>query len=313
MADTIPGKQVIEIGLQNESIGSDSLYTAFNKTKTNFNTLFACASPYNTFNSGEGITATANANTGTVDFTNTGVLNIIPADSSIVINQSNGNVQIRAVGGGGGGGGLTSVGIIPASTARLTVSNSPIISNGNMTLDLAVTGVAPGSYTNPTVTVDSYGRVMSIASAASPGTVSSISISPGSGIQVVGSPITTSGTITITNTGVTKLTAGSGISLSGSNGNVTISAPVTGGTVTSVGISSSSLTVTNSPITTTGTISVDLPTNVSVTGSTTIGTFMKLTPGTAPSSPTRGTVYYDSTANKLKVYTGSAWETITSA
>ena len=29
----ISGLQVIDIGLQNESTGSDSLYTAFNKTK----------------------------------------------------------------------------------------------------------------------------------------------------------------------------------------------------------------------------------------------------------------------------------------
>jgi hypothetical protein len=45
----ISGQQVIAVGLQNESANSDSLYTAFNKTVTNFATLFACASPYNTF------------------------------------------------------------------------------------------------------------------------------------------------------------------------------------------------------------------------------------------------------------------------
>ena len=32
----ISGLQTINIGLPNESAGSDSLYTAFNKTKTNF-------------------------------------------------------------------------------------------------------------------------------------------------------------------------------------------------------------------------------------------------------------------------------------
>jgi hypothetical protein len=40
---------------------------------------------------------------------------------------------------------------------------------------------------------------------------------------------------------------------------------------------------------------------------------IKCTPTSAPASPTAGTVYYDSTANKLKVYTGTVWETITSA
>ena len=36
-------------------------------------------------------------------------------------------------------------------------------------------------------------------------------------------------------------------------------------------------------------------------------------PGSAHSAPVEGMVYYDGTANKLKVYTGSAWETITSS
>jgi len=39
--------------------------------------------------------------------------------------------------------------------------------------------------------------------------------------------------------------------------------------------------------------------------------FMKLEPrSTAPSSPTKGMIYYDSTDNKLKLYTGSAWENL---
>jgi hypothetical protein len=67
------------------------------------------------------------------------------------------------------------------------------------------------------------------------------------------------------------LNAGTGISLSGSNGNVTVSTTVTGGTVTSVGVSSSTLTVTNSPVTTTGTISVELPSAISLTGNVDAG------------------------------------------
>jgi len=46
----------------------------------------------------------------------------------------------------------------------------------------------------------------------------------------------------------------------------------------------------------------------------TINSLFKLNPKTsAPSSPQEGMVYYDSTLNKLRVYTGSAWETITSS
>jgi len=41
-------------------------------------------------------------------------------------------------------------------------------------------------------------------------------------------------------------------------------------------------------------------------------TSVTLTPGTVP-TPVEGLVYYDSTANKLKFYNGSAWETVTSA
>jgi len=38
-----------------------------------------------------------------------------------------------------------------------------------------------------------------------------------------------------------------------------------------------------------------------------------LVPQGVPSSPQEGQVYYDSAANKLKLYTGAGWETITSA
>ena len=41
--------------------------------------------------------------------------------------------------------------------------------------------------------------------------------------------------------------------------------------------------------------------------------YMTMTPRAEPGTPDEGMVYYDSTANKLKVYTGSSWETITSS
>ena len=40
---------------------------------------------------------------------------------------------------------------------------------------------------------------------------------------------------------------------------------------------------------------------------------LELAPTSAPADPAEGMIYYDSTANKLKVYTGAAWETITSS
>jgi hypothetical protein len=83
----ISGLQVINIGLQNESTGSDSLYTAFNKTKDNFATLFTDASPYNTF-TGNGVTITANATSGTVNIDNTGVTNVALTSNNLTITGS---------------------------------------------------------------------------------------------------------------------------------------------------------------------------------------------------------------------------------
>jgi len=288
----ILGIQDINVGLPNESTGSDSLYTAFNKTVTNFNTLFACASPYNTFTGGVGITATANANTNTVTVTNTGVTNII-AGTNIVVNQSNGNVTISSFGGGSGGGGtVTSVGLSPVSTSRLTVTNSPVVSSGVISIDLANSGVTAGTYNYPTMTVDQYGRVTAIANSSVSGTVTSVGIvTSGIGIQLSGSPITTSGNITIINTGVTRLSAGTGINLSGSNGNVTISTTTTGGTVTSVGLSSSTLTVTNSPVTTVGTIGIELPANVNITGQLLLSSSENLSNGAAANLSTTASYF----------------------
>lgn len=261
----ITGKQTVAIGLPNESQGSDSLYTAFTKINNNFDTLFACASPYNTFAGGNGISVNTNGNTNTVTITNSGVTSLV-AGTNITLSGSNGQVTISAIGGGNGGGGtVTSIGITPSP--RLTVTGSPIVSSGNMMIDLAVSGVTAGSYSNPVISVDGYGRVTSAANGNSGGTVTSVAVSPGNGIQVTGSPITSNGTITITNTGVTRLNAGSGIFLTGTTGEITISAPVTGGTVTSVNLTSSTLTVTGAPVVTAGTITVDLPTNPTRYGS----------------------------------------------
>lgn len=268
---SIPGKQTINIGLPNESANSDSLYTAFNKAQTNFNILFDDASPYNTYNAGNGIGVTANANSGTVTITNTGVTQI-NAGTGITLSGSTGNITISSNGGGNGSGGtVTSVGIEPVSNTRLTVSGSPIVSSGTMYVDLAPSGANSGSYVNPNVTIDTYGRVTSIANGSIAGTVTSIGLTPGPGIQVGGGPITSNGNITVTNTGVLRVNAGAGINVSSGNGNVTISATSLGGTVTSVGITSSQLVVSGSPVVNSGTISVNLPTNVSVVGNLTVG------------------------------------------
>ena len=88
------------------------------------------------------------------------------------------------------------------------------------------------------------------------GTVTSVAATAGTGIAVTGSPITTSGTLNITNTAPDQtvvLNAGTGISTSGTYPNFTITntSPSSGGTVTSV---ASGTGLTGGPITTTGTL-----------------------------------------------------------
>lgn len=224
----IQGQELIQVGAQNSPTGSDSLWVAFNKTQNNFATLFSEASQYNTFVGEEGIIATANAQTGTVRIKNTGVLNIIPG-TGIALASANGNVVISVSGSGAGNvvAGVTSVGIV---SNTLAVTNTPIISTGDILLDLPVqSNILPGSYITPTVTVDAYGRVTKISNNTIAGTVTSVAIVGSAGIDVSGGPITSNGSITLTNTGVTKVTAGAGISLSAETGAITISMTNPGG------------------------------------------------------------------------------------
>ena len=108
------------------------------------------------------------------------------------------------------------------------------------------------------------------ASQAGAGTVTSIDLTAGTGISVSGGPITSSGSITVTNSApdqVVALTAGTGITTSGTYPNFTItnSAPSSGGTVTSVaaltlGTSGADLSSTVANGTTTPVITLNVPT-----------------------------------------------------
>lgn len=104
---------------------------------------------------------------------------------------------------------------------------------------------------NSAITIN--GSSTSLGGSVSVGTVTSVAASAGTGISVTGSPITSSGTITITNTApdqTVTLAAGSGISVTGTYPNFTVAntSPSSGGTVTSVsaGTGMSFTTITSS-------------------------------------------------------------------
>ncbi len=242
----IQGLQEINIGLPNESTGSDSLFTAFTKTKDNFTNLFANASP--TPLAGNGIAISNVSNVITVS------ANLV-AGNNTILTTSSGAIIIESLGGNA------------ASTITGVVAGTGLTGGGffgNVTLSLATSGVVAASYTNPTITIDAQGRITSATNNVIAGTVTSVGLVPGSGISISGGPITSNGTITVTNTGVTRLSAGSGISLSSSNGNITVSANTSSGTVTAVGITSSTLTATGTVVSS-GNITVNIPTNTTVT------------------------------------------------
>jgi hypothetical protein len=173
---------------------------------------------------------------------------------------------------------------------------------------------------------NSAGTVKLLASnAASTGTVSSVAASVPAFLSVAGSPITTSGTLAITLSGTalpvanggtgltttpangaldigngtgftrTTLTAGTGVTITNASGAITINATGTGGTVTSVAATVPSfLSITGSPITTSGTLAFSLS-----------GTALPTTSGgTGLTSFTSGGVVYASSSSALA--TGSA-------
>jgi hypothetical protein len=114
------------------------------------------------------------------------------------------------------------------------------------------------------------------------GTVTSVALTAGTGISISGGPITTSGTIEVTNTApdqVVKLTQGGTTTITGTYPNFTISsADQYVGTVTSVTAQGSAdISVTGGPITTSGTLYFGLE-NTSVTAgsygtSSSVGSF----------------------------------------
>lgn len=145
---------------------------------------------------------------------------------------------------------VTSVGATAGT--GISVSGSPITTSGSITItntapDQTIvltngTGIsATGTYPNFTITNTAPDQIVALTAgtnisitgsypnftinATGSGTVSSVNLTAGTGISVAGGPITTSGSITVTNTApdqVVSLTNGGGITVSGSYPNFTL-------------------------------------------------------------------------------------------
>jgi hypothetical protein len=145
------------------------------------------------------------AGTGISYNSTTGVVTNAAPDQTVVLNA---------------GTGISTSGTYPSFTITNTAPDQTVSITG------AGTSVVTGTYPNFTVTSND----------AFVGTVTSVAATAGTGISITGSPITTSGTLNITNTAPDQtvvLTAGTGISTSGTYPNFTITntSPSLGGDV----------------------------------------------------------------------------------
>jgi hypothetical protein len=191
----------------------------------------------------------------------------------------------------GGTGAVTLTGYVKGSGTSALTASATI-----PTTDLSGT-ITNAQLANSAITIN--GTSTSLGGSISVGTVTSVAATAGTGISVSGSPITSSGTLTITNTAPDQtvvLTAGTGISTSGTYPNFTITntSPSSGGTVTSVsgtgtvsGISLSGTVTSSGNLTLGGTLDLSSPPAIGgtaanlITGTTITGTkFVGISGGT---------------------------------
>jgi hypothetical protein len=114
---------------------------------------------------------------------------------------------------------------VNGGTGQSTYANGEILIGNSGSLSKGtITG------TGAIVVTNSAGAIqISYTGGSGTGSVTSVGIDAGAGISVSGSPITSSGSITVSNAGVTRILAGSGVSVDRNTGDVTVSASGGGG------------------------------------------------------------------------------------
>jgi hypothetical protein len=143
------------------------------------------------------------------------------------------------------------------------LSTVSLTANVTGTLPIANGGTGATTAAGALTSLGAYPAANPNGYTSNTGTVTSVNLTAGTGVSVSGGPITSSGSITVTNTApdqVVSLTAGTNVTVTGTYPNFTIAASGGGetGTVTSVAASggTTGLTFTGSPITTAGTLTL---------------------------------------------------------